>query len=91
MIPEVFAFSKKKWAKLSVDDQALIIKLAKEAQAEERVLWAQYVEKSTKKLQEQGVQFIDVDKQPFVDATASVREKYGKQFSALMQEIQDTK
>lgn len=91
MIPEVLVFSKKKWAKLSSDDQALIAKLAKEAQAEERVLWAQYVEKSTKKLQQQGVQFIDVDKQPFVDATAPVREKYSQQFSSLMQDIQNTR
>ena len=91
MIPEVFVFSKKKWAKLSPDDQALIVKLAKEAQAEERVLWAQYVDKSTKKLQGQGVQFIEVDKQPFIDAMAPVLEKYSQQFTSLMQEIQNTK
>ena len=91
MIPEVLAFSKRKWSKLTPEDQALITKLAKEAQAEERVLWAEYVEKSKQRLQSQGVKFLPVDKQPFVDATASVREKYGKQFSGLMQEIQDTK
>lgn len=91
MIPEVLAFSKRKWNKLTPEDQALITKLAKEAQAEERVLWAQYVDKSKQRLQSQGVKFLPVDKQPFVDATASVREKYGKQFSGLMQEIQDTK
>lgn len=91
MIPEVLAFSKRKWSKLTPEDQALITKLAKEAQAEERVLWAEYVEKSKQRLQSQGVKFLPVDKQPFVDATASVREKYGKQFSGLIQEIQDTK
>ena len=91
MIPEVLAFSKRKWSKLSAEDQALIMKLAKEAQAEERVLWAEYVEKSKQRLQSQGVKFLPVDKKPFVDATAPVREKYGKQFSDLMQEIQDTK
>ena len=91
MIPEVLVFSKRKWSKLSAEDQALIVKLAKEAQAEERVLWAEYVEKSKQRLQSQGVKFLPVDKKPFVDATAPVREKYGKQFSDLMQEIQDTK
>ncbi|MBB1202701.1 TRAP transporter substrate-binding protein [Enterobacteriaceae bacterium 89] len=90
MIPEVFAFSKKKWNKLSADDQALILKLSKEAQAEERVLWAQYVDKSIAKLQSQGVKFIKVDKKPFIDATAPVREKYGQQFGPLMKAIQDT-
>lgn len=91
MIPEMFAFSKRKWDKLSADDQALVIKLAKEAQAEERVLWADYVNKSTAKLKSQGVQFLTVDKKPFIDATAPVREKYGKEFSSLMRTIEETK
>ncbi|HAT1572796.1 TPA: TRAP transporter substrate-binding protein [Kluyvera cryocrescens] len=91
MIPEVLAFSKRKWSKLSPEDQTLIMKLAKEAQAEERVLWADYVEKSKQRLQSQGVKFLPVDKKPFIEATAPVREKYGKQFSTLMQEIQNTK
>ncbi|MDW3776310.1 TRAP transporter substrate-binding protein [Kluyvera cryocrescens] len=91
MIPEVLAFSKRKWSKLSPEDQTLIMKLAKEAQAEERVLWADYVEKSKQRLQSQGVKFLPVDKKPFIEATAPVREKYGKQFSTLIQEIQNTK
>lgn len=91
MIPEVLAFSKRKWSKLSPEDQTLIMKLAKEARAEERVLWADYVEKSKQRLQSQGVKFLPVDKKPFIEATAPVREKYGKQFSTLMQEIQNTK
>lgn len=91
MIPEVLAFSKRKWSKLSPEDQTLIMKLAKEAQAEERVLWADYVEKSKQRLQSQGVKFLPVDKKPFIESTAPVREKYGKQFSTLMQEIQNTK
>lgn len=91
MIPEVLAFSKRKWVKLSPSDQQLIMKLAKEAQAEERVLWTEYDTKSTAKLKSEGVEFIKVDKKPFVDATAAVREKYGKQYSVLVKEIQDTK
>ncbi len=91
MIPEMFAFSKNKWDKLSKEDQALILKLAKEVEAEERVLWAQYVEKSTKRLKDQGVQFITLDKKPFFDATAPVREKYGKTFGDLLTRIGDTK
>ena len=91
MIPEVLAFSKRKWSTLSPEDRTLIMKLAKEAQAEERVLWADYVEKSKQRLQSQGVKFLPVDKKPFIEATAPVREKYGKQFSTLMQEIQNTK
>ena len=91
MVPEMFAFSKIKWAKLSKEDQALILKLSKEAQADERKLCADYTTKSIKRLQSQGVQFIEVDKKGFVGATTAVREKYGAQFGDLLKRIADTK
>jgi TRAP-type C4-dicarboxylate transport system substrate-binding protein len=39
------------------------------------------------KLKAAGVEFITVDKKPFYDATASVREKYGAQYADLMKRI----
>ena len=39
MIPEILVFSKKSWEGLSKEDQALITKLSKEAQQEQRKLW----------------------------------------------------
>ena len=39
IIPEILVFSKKSWEALSKDDQALIMKFAKEAQQEQRKLW----------------------------------------------------
>src|ERR1700694_4075449 len=42
IVPEMLVFSKKTWGGLSKDDQALLMKLAHEAQAEERVLWTKY-------------------------------------------------
>ena len=46
MIPEILVFSKKTWEALSKDDQALIMKLAKEAQQEQRKLWYEREKKS---------------------------------------------
>src|SRR5213080_4244510 len=46
MIPEILVFSKKIWETLSKDDQALIAKLAHEAQQEERKPWYAMEEKS---------------------------------------------
>ena len=46
MIPEILVFSKKAWDALSKDDQALITKLAKEAQQEQRGLWYAMEKKS---------------------------------------------
>lgn len=42
IIPELFLYSKTKWDKLTKDQQELILKLAKEAQLEQRELWNAY-------------------------------------------------
>ena len=39
IIPELLVFSKKSWEGLSKEDQALVMKFAKEAQQEQRTLW----------------------------------------------------
>jgi tripartite ATP-independent transporter DctP family solute receptor len=92
MIPEILVFSKRTWGTLSKDDQALIMKLAKQAQQDERKLWYAMEEKSVKQIQEAGVEIIKIDdKKPFQEAVKPVWEKYGKQHAELIQRIQDTK
>jgi tripartite ATP-independent transporter DctP family solute receptor len=88
MIPEILVMSKVTWDKLSKDDQALVKKLAREAQMEQRVLWDKSVAEYTEKLKAAGVEFINVDTKPFYDATAPVRAKYGAQFTELMKRIE---
>jgi tripartite ATP-independent transporter DctP family solute receptor len=87
IIPEILVMSKVAWDKLSNDDKALVKKLAREAQMEQRVLWDKSVEEYSAKLKAAGVEFINVDTKPFYDATAPVRAKYGARFSDLMQRI----
>src|SRR5215207_3011164 len=55
MIPEILVFSKRTWQTLPPDDQALITKLAKEAQQEERKLWYEMEKKSIQQIKEAGV------------------------------------
>src|SRR5687767_12592369 len=50
MIPEILVFSKRTWATLSKEDQELIMKLAKEAQQEERKLWYDREKESMEKI-----------------------------------------
>ena len=69
------------------EQQALVKKVAREAQMEERALWDAKSAASEEKLKAAGVEFITVDKKPFYDATASVREKYGAQYADLMKRI----
>jgi tripartite ATP-independent transporter DctP family solute receptor len=91
MIPEIFVMSKVTWNKLSAEDQALIKKLAREAQLEQRELWDAKVAESIAAVKKAGVEFIEVDKKVFYDATAPVREKYGKDYTELIKRIEAVK
>jgi len=92
MIPELLIFSKRTWQTLSKDDQALVMKSAKEAQQEQRKLWYEMEQQSVDKLKAAGIQINDVDdKKAFAAAVKPVWDKYGAQHQALIQRIQDVK
>jgi tripartite ATP-independent transporter DctP family solute receptor len=92
MIPEILVFSKKAWNTLSKDDQALIAKVAKEAQAEGRGLWYEMEKKSIAQMKEAGAVINEVvDRKPFQAAVKPVWDKYGAKHEALIQRIQDVK
>lgn len=91
IIPELLVISKVTWDKLSAEDKALMKKVAREAQMEQRVLWDKSVADYTVKLKAAGVEFVPVDQKVFFDATAPVRAKYGAKFADLMKRIDATK
>ncbi|WP_047293603.1 TRAP transporter substrate-binding protein [Pseudomonas fluorescens] len=88
ILPEPIVMSKITWEKLTPEQQALVKTAAKAAQAEERVLWDKKSAASEEKLKAAGVEFIQVDKKPFYDATAPVREKYGAAYADLIKKIE---
>jgi tripartite ATP-independent transporter DctP family solute receptor len=91
IIPEIFVFSKKTWETLSREDQALLRKLSRECQLEQRQLWDEMTAQATGKLKAAGVQFVAADKAAFYKATQPVRDKYGAKYAALLKRIEDTK
>jgi tripartite ATP-independent transporter DctP family solute receptor len=91
IIPEIFVMSKVAWDKLTPADQALIKKLSREAQLEQRGLWDKAVTENVTKLKAAGVEFVTVDQKPFFDATAPVRAKYGEKLLDLMKRVEATK
>jgi hypothetical protein len=91
IIPEIFVFSKRTWDGLSKDDQALVKKLSRETQMEQRQLWDAYTTEAETKLKAAGVQFVQADKAAFFKATQPIRDKYGAKYAALTQRILDTK
>ena len=89
IVPEMLVFSRRTWDTLSKDDQELLRKVAREAQAEERVLWAQYEKEAMDKARAAGIQIIEVaDKKPFQDAVKPVWDKYAPSFADMIKRIQ---
>lgn len=88
ILPEPIVMSKTTWNELTPEQQVLVKKYAHEAQLEERKLWDEKSASSEAKLKEAGVEFIEVDKKPFYDATAPVRAKYGAPYAELIKRIE---
>ena len=94
IVPEMLVFSKKIWDSMSKEDQASLVKFAKEAQQEERKLWAEYEAKAMDKAKAAGIQIIEVsaaDKKAFQDAVKPVWDKYGPKYAATIKRIQEEK
>ncbi|CCD97334.1 putative TRAP-type C4-dicarboxylate transport system, binding periplasmic protein (DctP subunit) [Bradyrhizobium sp. ORS 375] len=90
VIPEVLVFSKRAWANLSNDDQALIKKFAREAQMEERELWKAYEREAMEKAKAAGCEIIGIaDKAPFQRAVKPVWDKYGPKYQDMIKRVQE--
>lgn len=91
IIPEILVFSKVTWDKLSKEDQALISKVAKEAQLEQRKLWNEREAKSMDMIKQAGIEVIKLppaEKQKFQAAVKPVWDKYGAKYADLVKRIQ---
>jgi len=88
IVPEMLVYSKTSWQKLSPDDQALIKKLSKEAQAEARVLWNKKEADAFDKMKSGGIEIDHIaDKKPFRDAVKPVWDKYGAKYADIIKRI----
>ncbi len=94
IVPEMLVISKKIFDSLSKEDQALLVTYGKEAQQEERKLWAVYEKQAMDKAKAAGIQIIQVsadDKKVFQAAVKPVWDKYGPKYADMIKRIQDTK
>lgn len=92
MVPEVFVFSKKIWDTLPEEDQKLIRKAGTMAAAKQREFWAAKEKEALVTLKADGYEIItDIDKTDFINATASVREKFGAKYTDLIKKVQAVK
>lgn len=92
IIPEILVFSKRTWATLSKADQDLIMKTAKEAQAEQWKLWEEFEKKSIADMKANGVEIIPVDNTAMAAAVKkAVYEKHAKPLQAFIERVQAVK
>lgn len=92
IVPEILVFSKKKWDTLSLTDQLLVRKASFECAKKERELWHIQEKDAMNKLKGIGFQIIeDVDKEPFIQATKPIRDKFGAKYTDLLKKIYDVK
>ncbi len=88
IVPEILVFSRKTWDGLSKDDQALITKLARAAQLEERKLWDAKEKEAFDKMKAAGIDVEQIaDKTPFQNAVKPVWDKYGAKYADLIKRI----
>jgi tripartite ATP-independent transporter DctP family solute receptor len=88
IVPEILVFSRKTWDTLGKDDQDLLRKLSREAQADERTLWTAYEKQAMDKARANGVQVVDtIDKKPLQDAVKPVWDKYAPRFAEQIKRI----
>ncbi|MBM3569250.1 MAG: TRAP transporter substrate-binding protein [Alphaproteobacteria bacterium] len=91
IIPEILVFSKATWDRMSAEDRALLMKVAGEAQQEQRALWVAREKTSMDEIKKSGVEvltFSSAQKKEFQDAVKPVWDKYGAKYTALVQRIQ---
>jgi tripartite ATP-independent transporter DctP family solute receptor len=94
IVPEMLVMSKKIFDTMSKDDQALLLKYAREAQMEERKLWDVYEKQAMDKAKANGVQIVELsaaDKKQLQDAVKPVWDKYGPKYADMVKRIQAVK
>jgi tripartite ATP-independent transporter DctP family solute receptor len=88
IVPEMLVYSKAGWEKLSSDDQALIKKFAREAQADARVLWDKKEADAFDRMKAANIEVDPIDdKKPFQDAVKPVWDKYGAKYTDMIKRI----
>lgn len=75
MIPDVLVIGQKSWDKLTPEQQKALKKAADDSMMYHKDLWKKMIAETTQEAKDKlGVEFVKVDKQPFIDATKSMHD-----------------
>lgn len=91
-IPDMLLISSQTWEGLSEQEREWLMQAAQESSVFQRKAWEASVEESLELMRAEGVTIREVDMVPFMEATASVREKYAEgEIKQLMNRIEAVK
>jgi len=94
IVPEMLVMSKKVFDSMSKEEQADLLKFAREAQFDERKLWEEYEKQAMDKAKAAGIQIIhlpDAEKKKMQEAVKPVWDKYGPKYAEMVKRIQAVK
>ncbi|MGR6980405.1 TRAP transporter substrate-binding protein [Testudinibacter sp. P27/CKL/0425] len=76
MIPDVLVIGEKAWAKLTPEQQVALKQAADASMMYHKDLWVKMIAENAQEAKDKmGVEFIEVEKQPFIDAVKSMHDK----------------
>ncbi len=75
-LPDVLLMSTSRWNALTPEEQQIIMESAEVAEEFQKELWIKERQEHRTNMEEEGVTFTQVDKQPFIEATRSVYEPF---------------
>lgn len=94
IVPEMLVMSKKIFDSMSKQEQADVLKFAREAQFDERKLWEVYEKQAMDKAKAAGIQIIHLSADQKKEMQAAVKpvwDKYGPKYADMVKRIQAVK
>jgi tripartite ATP-independent transporter DctP family solute receptor len=90
-VPDVLVMSRKIWDGLSAEQQGWIEKAAAEANAFQREAWRKSEEVNEKIARDAGVEFITVDREPFMALSKPIYDAFPAELRELAERIREVK
>ena len=90
-VPDVLVMSGKIWESLTPEQQGWIEQAAAEANAFQREAWRKSEEANEEIAREAGVEFIKIDRAPFIELSKPVYEKFSPELRELAERIKEVR
>lgn len=76
MIPDILVINKDVWDSLTDEQQEIFKEVANKNREKSSEMWEKEIEKSIDEAKEMGVEFHDVDKEPFIESVQPIHDEY---------------